>query len=958
MLVDRDRELDRFDKAVAVAAGGRGMTIVLEGAAGIGKTALLAAVRERAAGWLNPLTARGGELERELAFSIVRQLFEPLLRGVAPAARRELFIDAAGLAAPVFGGSIGLDTVAVPPESSMGSVVHGLHWLCANLAEREPLLLTVDDTHWADEASLRFLSHLARRIADLPVLLVLAGRPPRPGEPGAVQRALSGTEPTTLVLGPLSDGAVAELVRRALPGDPDEAFTRACARATGGNPFLLAEALTALRRSGVRPLSGELDRIETLQVDTISRTVLARMSRLGPRAVRLARAVAVLGPASELRRVAALADLDESGAAETADALVRETILNPVRPLEFVHPLVRTAVYADLTPSLRAVAHKRAARTLAAEALSAEQLAPHLIASEPGGDPWVVAALRAAAADALDRGAPEPAAACLERALAEPPDCRASVLIELGRCLNMLDRAEEAAAALQAALELVTQPITRVEVALQLEALFARTGRFVDTFDTFQHLGDVADGDDEELPLRVHVSMALRGLTTMKPPPSWLARLEQAVPRLRPERDADRMVLATLAFGGAVSGNRPSQEVAELAATAAAGPLSKHDSWVLVNLAGAALGMSGRDAEGLALIDRGIDLARRWGDIAAYAYLATIRSHQALYAGHLVEAEADARAALEIHYDPSGTGAALAAAVLIDALVDRGELDAAQQVLTDRGLPATWSLNWTIAHFIFMARGRLRLQQHRFREGLADLHTCGKELATAGYTNPAFAQWRAEAALAHHALGEVAVARELATEELTLARRFGAPRAIGIGLRALGLITGGQQGVELLRESVIVLTHSTAHVEHARSLIDYGAALRRRGHRTEARGPLYDGLDLATRCGAGALARNAHQELNVTGARPRRALRTGAPALTAAERRVADLVAAGRTNTQVAQALFVTVRTVEVHLTSIYRKLNITSRHELHGALEKVTPDCPVTDISARSTPDLHGPFC
>jgi DNA-binding CsgD family transcriptional regulator len=937
VLVDRDTELERFDQALAAAAGGRGMTMVLEGVAGIGKTALLAEVRERAAGRLNPLAARGGELERELAFSIVRQLFEPLVRGLAPAARQELFVDAAGLAVPVFGGPSGLGIVAaVPPDPSIGGVMHGLFWLCANLAAREPLLLTVDDTHWADEASLRFLSHLARRIADLPALLILASRPPRPGESGAVERALSGTEPTTLVLGPLSDGAVGELVRRALPGDPDEAFTRACARATGGNPFLLAEALTALRHGGMRPESGELDQIETLQVDTISRAVMTRLWRLGPRAVRLARAVAVLGPAANLRRVAAHAELDESSAAETADTLVRETILNPVRPLEFVHPLVRTAIYADLTPGLQAVAHKRAALILAADAVSAEQLAPHLIASEPGGDPWVVAALRAAAVAASGRGAPEPAAACLERALAEPPepDCRGSVLIELGRCLSMLDRAEDAAAALRAALELVTQPVTRVEVGIQLEALFARTGRFGDTFDTFQHLRDVADSDDEELPLRVHLSMALRGLTTMKQPSTWLPRLEQALPRLRPERDADRTALAMLAYGGAVIGNRPNHEVAELALTATAGPLPQNESWVLVNLAAAALGIAGRDAEGLALIDRGIDRARRRGDIAGYAYLATIRSHQALYAGRLVEAEADARAALEIHDDPRETGATLAAAVLIDALVDQGDLDAAQQVLTDRQLPASWSLNWTIAHFIFMARGRLRVQQRRFRDALTDLHTCGKELTTAGYTNPAFAQWRAEAALAHLALGETAAARDLATEELTLARRFGAPRAVGIGLRALGLITGGQRGVGLLRESVTVLAHSTADVEHARSLIDYGAALRRRGQRTAARGPLYDGLDLATRCGAGALARNAHQELIAAGARPRRALRTGAPALTAAERRVADLVAAGRTNTQVAQALFVTVRTVEMHLTSVYRKLNITSRHELPEALE------------------------
>ncbi|HEY6794775.1 MAG TPA: LuxR C-terminal-related transcriptional regulator, partial [Kineosporiaceae bacterium] len=789
---------------------------------------------------------------------------------------------------------------------------------------------------WADEASLRFLSHLARRIADLPALLVLATRPATGDRPGQLRVALSGATATTIVLGPLSDPAVDALVRQALPGEPDDAFVSACARATGGNPFLLAEALVALRHQDVRPVAGEVARLEALQVDTISKAVLARVTRLGQPALRLARAVAVLGPVAELRWVAQLAELSEADAAEAADALVREAILLPVRPLEFVHPLVRRALYTDLQPARGALAHKRAAVILAAGQVPAAHLAPHLIAAEPAGDPWAVSVLRAAAADALDRGAPEPAVTCLQRALAEPPDpdCRGDILVDLGRGLTMLNRCDEALAVLQAALELATEPALRVDITLDLESLFARTGRFIDAFDTFRHVSDIAAGDDEELARRVHISMALRGLTTMKPLPDLLAPLERALPRLQPDVDTDRLAIATLAYAGAVTGDRSSREVAELARFATAGPLPAHDSWVLVNLAAAALGMSSRDPEGLALIDRGIDRARARGDLPGYAYLATIRSHQALYAGRLAEAEADARAAVDANEEVHADGS-LAAAVLVDALVDRGELGAAQQVLTEQQLTTTSELNWTIGHFIVMARGRLRVQQQRFQEALVDLHTCGEKLTAAGYTNPAFAHWRSEAAIAHLALGDTTAAEDLVAEELDRARTFGAPRALGIALRTQGLVIGGQPGLDLLRQAATMLAPSTAAVEYARALVDFGAALRRRGDRHEARGPLRDGLDRATRCGAGALARRAHDELLATGARPRRARRTGAQSLTAAEHRVAHHAAAGRTNAQIAQALFVTVRTVEVHLTSVYRKLGIASRQQLPGALDE-----------------------
>jgi DNA-binding CsgD family transcriptional regulator len=199
--------------------------------------------------------------------------------------------------------------------------------------------------------------------------------------------------------------------------------------------------------------------------------------------------------------------------------------------------------------------------------------------------------------------------------------------------------------------------------------------------------------------------------------------------------------------------------------------------------------------------------------------------------------------------------------------------------------------------------------------------------------NPAVLAWRSHLALALLGLDQRDEALELAREEVELARAWGAPRPIGVALRARGLAEGGDEGIETLRESVAVLEGSTARLELARSLVELGAALRRANQRSDARELLRQGLDLAVRTGALPLVVRAEQELSATGARPRRLLLSGVESLTASERRVAGFAADGLSNKDIAQALFVTTKTVEVHLSNVYRKLGIGSRSELPQAL-------------------------
>ena len=240
-----------------------------------------------------------------------------------------------------------------------------------------------------------------------------------------------------------------------------------------------------------------------------------------------------------------------------------------------------------------------------------------------------------------------------------------------------------------------------------------------------------------------------------------------------------------------------------------------------------------------------------------------------------------------------------------------------------------------------MYRGRLRVETGSPERGVEELLQVGETVRLVSLENPSGVSWRGWAAEGLRLLDRNDEARALAGEELALARRWGDPYAIGASLRVLGLVQGGEAGIALLREAVELLAGSEARLEHARALVDLGAALRRANQRTEARERLREGVDLARRVGAFGLADRANEEIAATGARPRKVLRTGLDALTASERRVAQLAADGMSNKEIAQTLFVTIKTVELHLSHAYRKLEISSRAQLDKAFLKPVPSPP-----------------
>ena len=949
VLLEREPALARVDRCLRDAVAGNGSLLLLEGPPGIGKTRLVlaAGARGRELGLVS-LAGRGSELERDFAYGLVRQLFEAPLVAASPVERVELLAGAAGRAARLFG----LPTPHGDANDALldpsFAVLHGLYWLCANLGRRSPLLLCVDDAHWVDQASLRFLNYLGRRLAELPIAVVAAARPSESREGSPLLAALAADRSAeVLALAPLSERAVAELVRIGRGVAVDAAFARACYSATGGVPFLVKELVRTIAEEGIEATAAASSCIEALAPRAVSQSIALRLRRLSSAARELARAAAVLGEA-DLRLAAGLAGVTPGTAAVAADELVAAGILEEGRPLRFVHPIVRAAVEADLSPGERAGLHRVAAVRLEHEGASADRVAAHLLASDPAGEDWVVESLRAAASAAVAKGAPNSAAAYLRRALAEPPgeSLRPEVLLELGFAGSYAGD-PQAAADLEAALATAANVRAQVSIALALGRMLQIEGRNREALEVFDRTRERLGGADRRAGLTLEgaaLGAAQLDADTADEAAPRIAQLR----RVAEERPGiPSSVFGTLAFAAAQA-NEPAETVARLALGALEGapkllpeavdrpPFFYHACNALV--------FAERYDEALPRFDQAIADARRLGSLPHVLGLSCYRALAHLLTGNLPDAEADARVALETGPRPPGIHAAAALAALLHTLAERGELEAAEAA--DQRYRLAEQFPTTVqTGFLLAARGRLRLAELRPAPALDDLLAAGELFLRLRSPSPTTAPWRSDAALARLALGAQAEARVLAAEEVALAEAFGAPRALGVALRVAGLAEDGKRGIELLRQAVTVLEGSAARLEHARAMADLGAALRRAGRRVESREILRPALDLAHRRGAHPLTQRTRTELIAAGGRPRTLVLSGLDSLTPSERRVAQLAAVGLPNREIAQHLFITARTVEGHLTHAYQKLDITSREQLPAAL--ATPNVETTTSPA-----------
>ncbi len=932
-LLERAGELTAVAALVAAADAGRGGLLLVEAAAGLGKSTLLdhAAALARDQGHV-VLRARGHELERAFAWGVTRTLFE---RWAGGGAQAELLTGPATAARLVLGAAE--EPGDLPASDAAFAILHGLYWLAVRLAERTPLLITVDDAQWADGPSLRWLTFLLGRLTDLPIAVLVATRPGTRGEDRVLARLAGDPDVQERRLEPLGPDAVAELVRRRRP-DADDGFCRRCLELTGGNPLHLRELLAAIEvhpgGTDAEILAGSV----ALASRSLARSVRRRLAALSPAAYRLARAVAVFENDAPLTMAAELAEVDTSEAAHAADELTRADLLRPGDPLEFIHPLVRTAVYHELLPRRRAQLHRQAAVLLVGDGAADECVAAHLLESPPGEDDEVVTTLRVTARRAFARGAPASAVRYLDRALREPPSAaaRPEVLAELGRAEGATG-GQEAIEHLTEAVELAGDARTRATLLLELSRLLHDRGRLDEACEACLRGRAELEGDGDGQTDELAAGLDAAYLTSAMLSPNQAADAHRRVRAIldRPTRldsPADRALTSKAMIMRMGAGGNRDELLTVARDLFAGGRLATEggaDSQALWHTMGALSYCddyaTAEHAFQLALAD-----ARRRGSTIALAGASVFRARQILWTGPVAEAEHDARTAFDVWRGVGHMYVSAAGLCLVTALLEQDDTDQAETVLaaveehaTPFGLFAAWRL---------AAAGRVAARRGQDAEALRAFTACGQHLVEIVQLNPVMLSWRSEAGLAALRLGRRDAAEPLINEELALAERFGAPRAIGVARRAAGLLARGAQGIELLRSAADLHHSCAAHLEHATTLVELGAAIRRAGRPAEARDTLRDALALAETLGATHLARRARTEVHLAGGRaPSR--RDTTAELTPSESRVARLAADGHTNRQIANSLFITVKAVEWHLSNTYRKLRIRGRDEIAGAL-------------------------
>jgi DNA-binding CsgD family transcriptional regulator len=932
VLLERNLELAQVESALAEASNGSGKLVVVEGRAGTGKTALVDAARDLAdANGMRVMRARATELESGFAWGVVRQLFEPILFAETQDELDDLLQGDAALAAALLG------LPGAPLHSEVDErgdpsfvILHGLYWLLASLSAQRPVLVVVDDLHWADGASLRYLAFLLTRLSELRVAVLLVARTGAAGTDEKLLATLTSDPVADVIrLAPLSDDSAAYLLERSLGELPDPVFVDAVMNATGGTPFLVSGVVDDLQEEGIAPSAEAAADVERIGVRVGGRSVRLQLNQLPAHAGRLAKALAVLHE-SDLPTAARLAGLDEADGAAAYTELVSAGIFCSGQPLAFAHPILRRGLYADMPGIERAQIHYEAARLLSVRPTAHDAVAEHLLASEPRGETWVVEKVVAAARAAAGAGAPRRAAVLFGRALAEPPppEDEPQLLLELGSA--------EASAGLdgwcihlEAAVDAASEGRPRADAARLFARALNRAQRFAEAVEVLDRAAASLDPGDE-LALELEAAAVVVGMNDPTPTGSIDGRRSALRARAENGMPVPAELLAAAAFSSVLA-NEPA-EVGAALATRALHAAGEKPSTSLVARTTFTLLVAERFEQVRPLIDDSIVQARRAGDSGRLSAALASRAWLALRRGDLFGAETDARTALAAAQLPAPpVYRALNGGILLKALIDQGRLETADELAAMFDSEAEGKS--ITAAVLRLARGRLRLEQGRATEGLSDFVAVGELLTSARIESPGYLPWRSEATHAHLALGDHEEAVRLAEAELEAARYFGAPRALGVAARAAGLAAGGDRGIALLEEAIDAFDHGGAVLERGRALADLGALLRRRNQRVAARALLRDALDIAHRVNAGPLATYADTELRATGARPRRALLTGPESLTASERRIADLAGTGLTNREIAQMLFITARTVEGHLTNVFRKLRLDSRTDLGAAL-------------------------
>ncbi|MGV9779101.1 AAA family ATPase [Streptosporangium sp. NPDC003464] len=924
-LVERDEALASLEGLLANAVMGKGRVALVSGTVATGKSELLHRFAEQALelGAL-PVTATGSRVERDLPLGVLRQLIQdsPL---VAEERERAMALLEEGARTVTSSGS-----EAEPLDQVDAQIVHALCTLLLELSERYPLMIVVDDVQHADRASLLCLSYLSRRVRFARIVAVFSH-----SDHGWSSETFFQTELLRqphcrrIQLAPLSRAGVMSLVAERVGRETAERFADGWYAVSGGNP-LLAGALVDDYEDSVRTAGGEAP-AELVVGDRYGQAVLSCLHRGEPQMLQVARGLAILGGPDSLARLLGV------GPASVIRSLHFLTVAGLLALGRFRHEAARTAVLAEVGSGEWADLHRRAAELAHESGASTTTVADHLLQAGRADAPWGVSVLEDAARNALREGRVESAVAYLRLAWRECADEQRRMKIT-----TMLVRAEwrinpaAPAGHLAELAEGMQRGHLRGSDAVVLARALLWHGRFEDARDVLEHLNESGGAMDPETVTELVI--ARPWLRSTHPP--FLAHLQRAA------GGRDRAAVVS------VTANRRLDTALALADVLARGPRAEVLDAVERILRGCRLDEMSMDTVESALLALTYagrpDRAAPWCDLfsaeasslhapSRQARLAAIRAEIAIRQGDMPGAEQHARAALEIIPLSSwGVAAGGPLSSLILALTAMGKYDAVHEHL-DQPVPEAMFQTRYGLHYLH-ARGRYSLATGHAALALRDFRLCGELMGRWDLDVPGLVAWRTDAAESCLSLGRPEQARQLVEEQI---RRCGpeTPRVHGIAMRLLAATGEVRHRPMLLRQAVELLQAAGDGYEMARALFDLVKAYQELGEYRRAAMIAGRAQAMAQVCQAGplsrALSRDGDGDGDGAGMRVATEL---AAVLSDAERRVAVLAAAGYTNREIAGKLYITISTVEQHLTRTYRKLNITRRADLPSSLEFGSP--------------------